>query len=73
MHQICIALRGKAVVLMGKNTMVHCALCSLLGELPQFECLIPHIKGNISFVFTNEDLKEVRTLMAGDPGTHLRW
>ncbi len=66
MHQIRIALRGKAVVLMGKNTMVRRALRSLLGELPQFERLIPHIKGNIGFVFTNEDLKEVRTLITAN-------
>jgi len=63
MHQIRVALRGKATVLMGKNTMVRRALRSLLSELPQFERLIPHIKGNIGFVFTNEDLKEVRALI----------
>jgi len=66
MHQIRVALRGKAVVLMGKNTMVRRALRSLLGELPQFERLIPHIKGNIGFVFTNDDLKEVRTLITSN-------
>jgi len=66
MHQIRVALRGKAVVLMGKNTMVRRALRSLLGELPQFERLIPHIKGNIGFVFTNEDLKEIRALITAN-------
>ena len=66
MHQIRVALRGKATVLMGKNTMVRRALRSLLGELPQFERLIPHIKGNIGFVFTNEDLKEIRTLITAN-------
>ncbi|KAJ7151174.1 hypothetical protein C8R46DRAFT_1304862 [Mycena filopes] len=47
MHQIRVALRGKGVVLMGKNTMY-----------PQFERLLPHVNGNIGFVFTVGDLKD---------------
>jgi large subunit ribosomal protein LP0 len=65
MHQIRGALRGRGVVLMGKNTMVRRALRTLLSELPQFERLLPHVRGNIGFVFTNDDLKEIReTLLA---------
>lgn len=60
MHQIRVALRGKGVVLMGKNTMVRRALRSILSESPQFERLLPYIKGNIGFVFTDKDLKEIR-------------
>ncbi|TDL25669.1 hypothetical protein BD410DRAFT_819774 [Rickenella mellea] len=60
MHQIRVALRGKGVVLMGKNTMVRRALRSVLSEFPQFERLLPHVKGNIGFVFTSGDLKDVR-------------
>ena len=63
MHQIRVALRGKGVVLMGKNTMVRRALRSFLAELPQFEKLLPHVKGNIGFVFTAGDLKEIRDLI----------
>ncbi|KAI4517827.1 ribosomal protein L10-domain-containing protein [Schizophyllum commune] len=63
MHQIRVALRGKGVVLMGKNTMVRRALRSFLSELPQFEKLLPHVKGNIGFVFTAGDLKEIRDLI----------
>jgi len=63
MHQIRVALRGKGVVLMGKNTMVRRALRSVLSELPQFERLLPHVRGNIGFVFTSGDLKEVRTII----------
>ncbi len=61
MHQIRAALRGKAVVLMGKNTMVRRALRQVIAEKPQFEKLMPHVKGNIGFVFTAADLKEIRT------------
>ncbi|UZJ52564.1 hypothetical protein CBS101457_001884 [Exobasidium rhododendri] len=61
MHQIRSSLRGKAVVLMGKNTMVRRALRMVLAEKPQFERLMPFVKGNIGFVFTSGDLKEVRS------------
>jgi len=63
MHQIRVALRGKGVVLMGKNTMVRRALRTVLSENPQYERLLPHIKGNIGFVFTADDLKEIRDVI----------
>ncbi|KAI5116770.1 hypothetical protein M0805_007851 [Coniferiporia weirii] len=63
MHQIRVSLRGKAVVLMGKNTMVRRALRSILAEFPQFERLLPHVRGNIGFVFTSGDLKDVRDII----------
>jgi len=66
MHQIRVALRGKGVVLMGKNTMVRRALRTILSEYPQFERLLPHIKGNIGFVFTSGDLKDVRDIIVAN-------
>jgi len=66
MHQIRVALRGKGVVLMGKNTMVRRALRNILSEYPQFERLLPHIKGNIGFVFTGSDLKEIREVITAN-------
>jgi len=63
MHQIRVALRGKAVVLMGKNTMVRRALRNVLSEHPTYEKFLPHIKGNIGFVFTSGDLKEIRDVV----------
>jgi len=66
MHQIRVALRGQGVVLMGKNTMVRRALRILLSDLPQFERLMPHIRGNIGFVFTKGDLKEIRTIITSN-------
>jgi len=63
MHQIRHAMRGKAVVLMGKNTMVRRALKTLVADYPQYEKLLPHVKGNIGFVFTNGDLKETRDVI----------
>jgi len=63
LHLIRQALRGKGVVLMGKNTMVRRALRVILSEQPQFERLLPHIKGNIGFVFTSGDLKDIREII----------
>jgi large subunit ribosomal protein LP0 len=66
MHQIRVALRGKGVVLMGKNTMVRRALRTILSDSPQFEKLLPHVKGNIGFVFTAGDLKEIREIIVAN-------
>jgi large subunit ribosomal protein LP0 len=63
MHKIRVSLRGKAVVLMGKNTMVRRVLRNILSENPQFERLLPYVRGNIGFVFTDKDLKEIRDLI----------
>ncbi|RDA89274.1 hypothetical protein CP532_0585 [Ophiocordyceps camponoti-leonardi (nom. inval.)] len=60
MHEIRHALRGVGVVLMGKNTMVRRALRTFITDTPDYEKLLPHVKGNVGFVFTNGDLKEVR-------------
>ncbi|WVQ95289.1 hypothetical protein IAU59_002384 [Kwoniella sp. CBS 9459] len=66
LHMIRQALRGKGVVLMGKNTMVRRAIRGLLAEFPQFEKLMPYIKGNIGFVFTSGDLKEIREIIVAN-------
>ncbi|OMP87295.1 60S acidic ribosomal protein P0 [Diplodia seriata] len=60
MHEIRASLRDVAVVLMGKNTMVRRALRGFIGENPEYERLLPHVKGNVGFIFTNGDLKEIR-------------
>jgi len=61
MQQIRKALRGQATLLMGKNTMIRKAIRLNLEKTPQLDGLIPHIKGNIGFVFTNGDLSDIRT------------
>jgi len=66
MHQIRVALRGRGVVLMGKNTMVRRALRGILADNPQFERLLPHVRGNIGFVFTSDDLKEIREIIVSN-------
>ena len=63
MQQIRIALRGKAVVLMGKNTMMRKAIRGHMVNNTDLEKLLPHIRGNIGFVFTKEDLVEIRDML----------
>ncbi|KAI6951631.1 60S acidic ribosomal protein, partial [Hortaea werneckii] len=60
MHEIRQSLRGEGVVLMGKNTMVRRAIKTFIADFPEWERLLPHVKGNVGFVFTNADLKETR-------------
>ncbi|KAJ9092716.1 60s acidic ribosomal protein P2 [Naganishia cerealis] len=66
LHQIRLALRGKGVVLMGKNTMVRRALRGILADFPHFEKLMPYLKGNIGFVFTSGDLKDIREIIVSN-------
>jgi len=63
MQQVRQALRDKAVILMGKNTMMRKAIRGHLESNPGLEKLLPAIKNNVGFVFTKEDLSEIRTLL----------
>merc|ERR1712061_536644 len=63
MQEIRIALRGKAVVLMGKNTMMRKAIRGYMEKNPDLERLLPHIKMNVGFVFTKEELIVIRDLL----------
>jgi len=60
MQQIRIGLRGTAVVLMGKNTMMRKAIKGHLENNPALEKILPHVRGNVGFVFTAGELTEVR-------------
>jgi len=60
MQQIRISLRGSAVVLMGKNTMIRKAIKGHLERNPALEKILPHIRNNVGFVFTKGDLVEIR-------------
>jgi len=63
MQKIRIDLRGKAVLLMGKNTMMRKAIRLHLEDHPVWEGLLPYITGNIGFVFTNaDDLRKIRDI-----------
>ena len=58
MQQIRTKLRGKAVVLMGKNTQIRRVLNQ--QENPIYHQLAEKIRTNVGFVFTKEDVKGIR-------------
>lgn len=55
-------MRGKAEVLMGKNTMMRKVIKEFVSENPgsPLACLEDLCRGNIGFIFTNGDLGEIR-------------
>lgn len=63
MQQIRISLRGRAAIIMGKNTTIRKAIRGHLEHNPQLEKVLPHIRGNVGFVFTKEDLNEIREII----------
>lgn len=63
LQQIRLSLRGRAEVLMGKNTIMRKVLRDSIDKNPKFEKLLPYVIGNIGFVFTNDDLSEIRKVI----------
>jgi len=65
-QQIRMALRGKALLLFGKNTMHRLVVKTFVkengGDHPMEE-LLPLIKGNVGYCFTNGDIGEVRQII----------
>ncbi|MCJ1283734.1 ribosomal protein P0 (A0) (L10E) [Xylographa opegraphella] len=66
MHKIRKSLRGEGVVLMGKNTMVRRAIKGFISDFPEYERLLPHVKGNVGFIFTNADLNKTRDVILAE-------
>lgn len=55
-----VMLRGKAQILMGKNTVIRTVLKREMAADAGLESLKNKIRGNIGFVFTNGDLMQIR-------------
>ncbi|XP_060857259.1 large ribosomal subunit protein uL10-like [Metopolophium dirhodum] len=60
MQQIRTSLRGNAVILMGKNTTMKKVIKGHINRYHSLEKIMPHIRGNVGFVFTCSDLVEIR-------------
>jgi len=60
MQNVRMAIRGRGIILMGKNTVIRKVLRENLEKYPQLESLIPFIGGNMGLVFTNGDLNGLR-------------
>ena len=55
--------RGRAQIVMGKNTMMKKVIAGLLSEFPEYEAVQNKLVENVGFVFTNEDLKTIRDVV----------
>lgn len=64
-QDIRVAIRGKAILLCGKNTMMRRVLRIAGKENPDLLALLPLMVGNVSLVFTNEALTVVADLISG--------
>jgi len=60
MQKIRKNLRGKAVLLMGKNTMIRRAIRQNVERNPDWANILPLIHGNVGLVFTKTDLPQIR-------------
>jgi large subunit ribosomal protein LP0 len=63
MQKVRRVLRGKAVMVMGKNTLIRMLIRENLAKYPHLEALLPAIKGNVGLIFTNEDMKSIRDIV----------
>jgi len=62
---IRIALRGKAELVFGKNTMVRRCIRNLTegGSHPEWESLIQYMVGNVGFIFTTGALSDIEAVV----------
>jgi len=60
MQKIRVSLRGHAVLMMGKNTMMRKTIRGQTSKNTNLEKLLPHVYENVGFVFTKEDLSSIR-------------
>lgn len=64
---IRIALRGKAEIVHGKNTMIRKCIRDMIAkseeERADWESIIPVMKGNLGFIFTNDDMSDVCNIL----------
>lgn len=64
MAEVRAALRGKATLLMGKKSMMRTCLNKMVTEKPELCNLVPILKNNIGLIFCEDEISEVRTIMA---------
>jgi len=60
MQNIRSSLRGRAVLMLGKNTLMRKAIKDQLTKHPEWEALLPAIRGNVGFVFSHENLGDLQ-------------
>lgn len=63
MQKVRIALRGKAQMMMGKNTLMRMIIREKMVANPKLEGLLAYVRGNMGLIFTNDDLTKVRSIV----------
>jgi large subunit ribosomal protein LP0 len=63
MQQVRIALRGKAEIIMGKNTVIRKIVREEGVRNSKLLNLLPLVQGNVGFAFTNGSLPEIRKII----------
>jgi len=66
MQQVRKTLRGKGIVLMGKNTIIRKVLRERSEKDEALAGLLPYVRGNIGFIFTNGDLNALRAIVTSN-------
>lgn len=66
LHQIRIALRGKAVIYCGKNTQMRRVIREMEKTNPMLERVRNVLKLNLAIVFTNGNLSEIRDVIVNN-------
>jgi len=64
MHKIRRSLRGKGVLLMGKNTLMRKAIRIGSETNKDWAILLPHITYNVGMIFTNSELSSIRSIIS---------
>jgi large subunit ribosomal protein LP0 len=63
MQTVRMALRGRAVMVLGKNTVMRKVMNDFAATNPEINALIPYMVGNIGLCFTNDNVKEIRDII----------
>jgi len=64
MQKIRKSLRGKGILLMGKNTMVRKAIRGLAESDENLSYLLPYVKGNVGLIFCKDDLNGIKKVIS---------
>jgi large subunit ribosomal protein LP0 len=63
LQKIRKSLRGKAVLMMGKNTIVRKCVRGLVTKNEKLEALLPEIRYNVGLIFTNATPSEIKEMV----------
>jgi len=64
MQKIRKSLRGKGVLLMGKNTMVRKSIRGAAENNPKLSAVLPFVRGNVGLIFAKDDLSIIKKIVS---------